>query len=188
MNKKKIRTQNINDLDDNKKATPKKQTPLNKSYKSITPKPSICRSLTVEYSSDSSEGPLSDIDDILQGNINDVDKHPLANLVFDPSNPYLDQVLERMSADDDEMSNDEVNVNSEKKTKRKRKKKNDLKMSPRKSLLLKQTQDKFAGDDDVPKTKAKPKVGVIRQLPISERTIYHGRNWVSYIIYYVGLC
>jgi len=178
-------------LDTNKKASPKKQTSLNKSNKgtlskSITPKSSICRSLTVEYSSDSSEGPLSDIDDILQGNINDVDKHPLANLVFDPSNPYLDQVLERMSADDDEMSNDEVNVNSEKKTKRKRKKKNDLKMSPRKSLLLKQTQDKFAGDDDVPKIKSKPKVGIIRQLPISERTIYHGRNWIPMTKYGEG--
>lgn len=90
--------------------------------KSIAPKQSVCRSLAVEYSSDSSEGPLSDIDDILTGNINDVEKHPLANLVFDPSNPYLDQVLEKMSADDDEMSNDEVNVASEKKIKRKRKK------------------------------------------------------------------
>jgi len=165
-----------------KKVTPKKMTPIKSNkcspMKSIAPKQSVCRSLAVEYSSDSSEGPLSDIDDILTGNINDVEKHPLANLVFDPSNPYLDQVLEKMSADDDEMSNDEVNVASEKKIKRKRKKRNDLKMSPRKSLLLKQTQDKLAEDEDVPKIKAKSKVGIIRQLPISERTIYHGRNWI----------
>jgi len=173
-----------------KKVTPKKMTPIKSNkcspMKSIAPKQSVCRSLAVEYSSDSSEGPLSDIDDILTGNINDVEKHPLANLVFDPSNPYLDQVLEKMSADDDEMSNDEVNVASEKKIKRKRKKKNDLKMSPRKSLLLKQTQDKLAGDEDVPKIKAKSKVGIIRQLPISERTIYHGRNWIPMTKYGEG--
>ena len=165
-----------------KVTTPKKQTP--KSNKGspafkITPKPSICRALTVEYSSDSSEGPLSDIDDILTGNINDVEKHPMANLVFDPSNPFLDQVLERMSADDDEMSNDEADASTEKKIKKKRKRKNDIKMSPRKSLLLKQTQDKLTVDDVTPKSKNKPKIGVIKQLPITERQIYHGRNWVS---------
>eukprot|EP00090_Calanus_glacialis_P014557 TRINITY_DN2336_c0_g1_i1.p1 TRINITY_DN2336_c0_g1~~TRINITY_DN2336_c0_g1_i1.p1 ORF type:complete len:1048 (-),score=339.89 TRINITY_DN2336_c0_g1_i1:321-3224(-) len=163
-----------------KVTTPKKQTP--KSNKGspafkITPKPSICRALTVEYSSDSSEGPLSDIDDILTGNINDVEKHPMANLVFDPSNPFLDQVLERMSADDDEMSNDEADASTEKKIKKKRKRKNDIKMSPRKSLLLKQTQDKLTVDDVTPKSKNKPKIGVIKQLPITERQIYHGRNW-----------
>jgi len=173
-----------------KTTTPKKLTTpkSNKGspFKNITPKPSICRSLAVEYSSDSSEGPLSDIDDILTGNINDVEKHPMANLIFDPSNPFLDQVLERMSADDDEMSNDEVEVAAEKKIKRKRKKKTDVKMSPRKSLLLKQTQDKLTVDDDTPKSKAKPKFGVSKQLPISERQIYHGRNWTPMTKYGEG--
>ena len=141
----------------------------------------------MEYSSDSSEGPLSDIDDILTGNINDVEKHPMANLVFDPSNPFLDQVLERMSADDDEMSNDEADISTEKKIKKKRKRKNDIKMSPRKSLLLKQTQDKLTVDDVTPKSKSKPKIGVIKQLPISERQIYHGRNWVSVFCFHLML-
>jgi len=135
------------------------------------------RVVSVEYSSDSSEGPLSDIDDILTGNVPDVDKHPLANIVFDPANPFLDQVLERMSANDDEMSVDEAETSIEKKVKKKKKRRNDVKMSPRKSLLLKQTQDKIAADDLSPKIKPK-KFGISRQLPLSERIIYHGRNWI----------
>jgi len=164
-----------------KKLTPKsnKSSPLPKTINPARPKPNHCRVLAVEYSSDSSEGPLSDIDDILTGNIKEVEKHPMANIIFDSSNPYLDQVLERMSADDDEMSNDEVGNSAEKKIKKKRKKRNDIKkMSPRKSLLLKQTQDKLTLDDESPKSKPKQKFGVIKQLPLSERTIYHGRNWI----------
>eukprot|EP00092_Neocalanus_flemingeri_P022542 GFUD01024444.1.p1 GENE.GFUD01024444.1~~GFUD01024444.1.p1 ORF type:complete len:1183 (+),score=255.92 GFUD01024444.1:131-3679(+) len=166
-----------------KLVTPKanKSFAIPSSIKPVTPKPSHCRVLAVEYSSDSSEGPLSDIDDILTGNIPDVDKHPMANIIFDSANPYLDQVLERMSAEDDEMSldeNDASAVKTEKKLKKKRKKRNEIKNSPRKSLLLKQTQDKLTTDEAVsPKSKPK-KFGVIRQLPLTERQIYHGRNWM----------
>ena len=48
---------------------------------------------------------------------------------------------------------------------------NDIKMSL-------QTQDKLAGNENLPIVKTESKVGIVRQLPISERMIYHGRNWV----------
>merc|ERR1712228_56942 len=97
---------------------PKKITPIKSNkcspVKPMKSKQSVCRSLSVEYASDSSEGPLSDIDDILTGNILDIEKHTLASIVFDPSNPHLEQVLERMSADDEEASEAEIIKSSEK--------------------------------------------------------------------------
>ena len=48
---------------------------------------------------------------------------------------------------------------------------NDIKMSL-------QTKDKLAGNENLPIVKTESKVGIVRQLPISERMIYHGRNWI----------
>jgi len=132
----------------------------------------------VEFHSESSDGFLSDIDDVLQGNIENLDSHPMKDLVFSTKNKYLGEVLQKLNNSDEEPSpekKEEVEVK-----KRGRKKKD----SPRKNLLKKKTARKFTvkenegkSEEKVSKKKGK-KTNKVTFLPLSERQIYHGRNWV----------
>merc|ERR1719270_2665955 len=144
------------------------------------------KKVSVQYSGDSSDGPLSDIDDILCGNISDPEKHPMKEAIFSPENRFLPQVLERMNGTgDDKDVNQDVKVNDESKKeevkKPRGKKKKD---SPRKTLLRKKTAKKLVvpdQEDSEPVVKQRlkeKKTKTVRFLPLSERQIYHGRNWV----------
>ena len=83
---------------------------------------------------------------------------------------------------DDEMSVDETDIRVQKKIKKKTKKRN-VKLSPRRALLLKQTEDKLTLDAVVsPRRKQK----VYKKLPLSERQMYHGRNWIPMAKYGEG--
>merc|ERR1711867_108692 len=72
------------------------------------------KKVSVQYSGDSSDGPLSDIDDILCGNISDPEKHPMKEVIFSPENKFLPQVLERINGTgDDKEERKEEKVNDE---------------------------------------------------------------------------
>ena len=145
------------------------------------------KKVSVQYSGDSSDGPLSDIDDILCGNISDPEKHPMKEVIFSPENKFLPQVLERINGTGDdkeerkeEKVNDEENVAAKVKKPRGKKKKD----SPRKTLLRKKTAKKLVvpeqeESEPIVKSRSKEKkTKTVRFLPLSERQIYHGRSWV----------
>jgi len=142
---------------------------------------SLSQGLAVEYSSDSSEGSISDIEDVLTETVPGADKDIFDAISCEAGiNVNIAHVF-GMSADD-EMSVDETDIRVQKKIKKKTKKRN-VKMSPRRALLLKQTEDKLTLDAVVsPRRKQK----VYKKLPLSERQMYHGRNWIPMAKYGEG--
>jgi len=133
----------------------------------------------VQNSKSSSDGPLSDIDDILKGNVSGIETHPMASFVFSPDNPNLENVLDRLNNPQPIEEEEEMDVEIKEKVKKKRKKKSDMKLStsPRKSVLMKQHNQRLKSED-TPETKSKPKKKFrVEKLPLSARQIYHGRNW-----------
>ena len=46
---------------------------------------------------DTSEGFLSDIDDILKGNVTDPESHPMREAIFSPNNKHVDDIMVRLS-------------------------------------------------------------------------------------------
>ena len=50
---------------------------------------------------DTSEGFLSDIDDILKGNVTDPESHPMREAIFSPQNKHLDEIMVRLSEKED---------------------------------------------------------------------------------------
>merc|ERR1719341_2561130 len=102
--------------------------------------------LPVAYSSDGSEGSLSDLEDMLPRNVLDFPIQEweevddiLIDLV-DDAIFELDLTVETRSADDELSVDDEQDSAKEPKMRKKWKKKTDLKMSPRRTILMKQTE------------------------------------------------
>jgi len=134
--------------------------------------------VVVQHNTSSEDGPLSDIDDILMGNVPEVDTHPLASYAFSNGNPHLEKLLHRRSnPESDPLPGEEES--SKEKVKRPRKKRSDAakKPSPRKSVLVKQHNKKIVKEDQEEPI-YKRKLGKVRKLPLEERQIYHGRNWI----------
>jgi hypothetical protein len=127
--------------------------------------------MKIEFSSDTgTEGPLSDIDDILTGSIPDLGTHPLANIVFNQSNPHLKDIMKRISGLDDD---EDTKVEAEPEKNRKERKK--VEKKPKAEGLQKKVLKKVHSDSDSGNTRRKI---IIQKLPLSSRQIYHGRNWV----------
>jgi len=132
----------------------------------------------VEFHSESSDGFLSDIDDVLQGNVENLDLHPMKDLVFSTKNKYLGEVLQKFNSDEEPTAEKQEEVEVKKRVSKKKKD------SPRKNLLKKKTARKFTVKENEEKSEEKihkkkgRKTNKLRFLPLSERQIYHGRNWV----------
>ena len=149
---------------------------------------------------DTSEGFLSDIDDILKGNVTDPESHPMREAIFSPQNKHLDEIMVRLSEKEDVVDEQPkpkktLNKNGKKKkseevSKNVKKKVPVKKPSPRKALLQKKTNKKFA-EVNSPEVKVKSPVVKetvqskkkkitrrVRLLPLAERQIFHGRNWI----------
>jgi len=133
--------------------------------------------MKIELSSDAgTEGPLSDIDDILSGSVPDIQDHPLGNIVFRKSNPHLKKIMKLMKSEvEDEVVGEdmiaegvskEVEMTTEKESKKAKKKP--------KAPGLKKVSKKVSSESDT--SRKMPKV---RKMPLSSRQIYHARNWVA---------
>jgi len=130
--------------------------------------------LPVEYSSDGSDGSLSDLEDMLARCVlnSPVEKQYDADIVIDEGTVVEES--DASSGADDELSVDEAQDTSKLKIKRKSKRKTDLKKSPRRMVLLKQTEDKL---------NMSPKVNRMKQSntkppPVDDKSVYHGRNFL----------
>jgi len=135
------------------------------------------RPVAIEFSSDAgTEGPLSDIDDILSGSVPDIQDHPLGDIVFRKSNPHLKKIMKMMKSEvEDEVVGEdiiaegvskEVEMTTEKESKKAKKKP--------KAPGLKKLSKKVESESDT--SRKMPKV---RKMPLSSRQIYHARNWVA---------
>merc|ERR1719361_2778979 len=108
--------------------------------------------MKIELSTDTgTEGPLSDIDDILSGSIPHLEDHPLAEAVFDPANKYLKEIKKKIS---EKKAKPEVE---------------------RKKVLKKAHERKRTDSDSSGKERQRIQ---IKKLPLASRQIFHGRNWV----------
>merc|ERR1712126_24885 len=132
----------------------------------------------VEFHSESSDGFLSDIDDVLQGNVENLDLHQMKDLVFSTKNKYLGEVLQKFNSDEEPTAEKQEEVEVKKRVSKKKKD------SPRKNLLKKKTARKITVKENEEKSEEKihkkkgRKTNKLRFLPLGERQIYHGRNWV----------
>jgi len=150
--------------------------------------------MKLEYSSGTgTEGPLSDIDDILTGAVPDLDSHPLADIVFRPSNPHLKDILKRIKPEVDKVKKVEKSREStpaydedDEKTaeqadrKKKERKVPDKKVKPevqRKKVLKKVSDARRSGSGSEGSERPRQRA-LVRKLPLSARQIYHGRSWV----------
>ena len=126
--------------------------------------------LKIEFSSDDTgtEGPLSDIDDILTGTLHNLESHPLAGIVFQETNPHLKKIMERISGGEQLEDPEEPEKEEEEPEKKKKEKK------PRAERKKKTQERSYSGSES---DKGRKKI-MIRKLPLSQRQIYHGRNWV----------
>ena len=146
------------------------------------------KKVAVTYTDDS-DVPLSDIDDILSGNISDVENHPMKQAIFSQDNKHLGEVLSKVHDQHDDIG-EKMNENSEhvqrinddalEVTKKRGRPKMKKKDSPRK-LLMKNTVKKFS-ESSKPSVKEPSQKKVtatkrLRFLPLSARPIVHGRNW-----------
>ena len=137
---------------------------------------------------DSSDGPLSDIDDILRGNIFDPETHPMKAAIFSQDNIHSDEILSRISqACEDESSSKQKQTKSTKeealKLKNGKKKVPVKKSGQGRTSFEKKSSKKFANqgrsDVSVNQNSKKRKVTrTVRMLPLTARQIYHGRNWI----------
>ena len=142
---------------------------------------------------DTSEGFLSDIDDILKGNVTDPENHPMREAIFSPNNKHVDDIMVRLSEKEDVVDeNPKIEKNlkkngnkkkNEEVSKIKKKKVIAKKPSPRKALLQKKTSKKFAEEksrevEETSHPKKKKTTRRVRLLPLAERQIFHGRNWI----------
>ena len=145
---------------------------------------------------ESSDGFLSDIDDILKGDITDPESHPMRDAIFSPNNKHRDEVMLRLSEKEDDVEEQpKPKMSTKKGIKNGNKKKSEevsktgkkkivvKKPSPRKALLKKKTNKKLAEEKsqevEEPVQPKKTKVTRrVRLLPLAERQIFHGRNWI----------
>ena len=157
----------------------------------------------LEFQSESSDGFLSDIDDILSGNIEDPKSHPMKDVIFSNKNRHLAAVLEKMSEHQEKikpkmtLKSEQEPVSKSKKRDsssdtgsegtetRKRGRPKKKVESPRRGLLKKAVSKKFATPAESQETatsskksRGKVKTKTVRYLPLAERRIFHGRNWV----------
>ena len=132
---------------------------------------------------ESSEGFLSDIDDILKGDVTDPETHPMKAAIFSAKNPHLDDVMARVSEKEDiDVGKPETN-SKQKRTKSKfdeapklksnKKKVPVKKHSQQRVVIQKKTSKKFADDGksnhtDNLKSKKNMKKRVVRMMPLSE--------------------
>lgn len=143
--------------------------------------------MKIEFSSDTgTEGPLSDIDDILSGSVVDLETHPLADIVFAKTNPHLKEIMKKISGSElDEPKAEPVedtNVDGEPEKKKKERKPKKKEEGPRRQVLKKEAgKRRYSGSSDSGQG-ARRKI-VIQKLPLSSRQIYHGRNWVPMTTY-----
>ena len=135
---------------------------------------------------DTSDGFLSDIDDILKGDVTDPESHPMREAIFSQNNKHLDEIMVRLSEKDDVVDEKPKSEKDSKKSGNKkkivevsksRKKKITVKKpSPRKALLQKKTSKKFAEvkSQEVEETcqpkKKKKTTRRVRLLPLAEET------------------
>jgi len=133
--------------------------------------------MKIEFSSDTgTEGPLSDIDDILSGSVPDIQDHPLGDIVFRKSNPHLKKIMKMMKSEvEDEVVGEdiiaeglakEVETPTEKESKKAKKKPK----APGSKKLSKKAESESDTSRKMPK---------VRKMPLSSRQIYHARNWVA---------
>jgi len=160
----------------------------------------------LEFQSESSDGFLSDIDDILSGNIEDPKSHPMKDVIFSNKNRHLAAVLEKMNSMSEHqekikpkmtLKSEQEPVSKSKKRdsssdtgsegteKRKRGRPKKKVESPRRGLLKKAVSKKFATPSEPQETatsskksRGKVKTKTVHYLPLAERRIFHGRNWV----------
>ena len=160
----------------------------------------------LEFQSESSDGFLSDIDDILSGNIEDPKSHPMKDVIFSNKNRHLAAVLEKMNSRSEHqekikpkmaLKSEQEPVSKSKKRdsssdtgsegteKRKRGRPKKKVESPRRGLLKKAVSKKFATPSEPQETatsskksQGKVKTKTVRYLPLAERRIFHGRNWI----------
>ena len=137
--------------------------------------------MKIELSTDTgTEGPLSDIDDILSGSIPHLEDHPLAEAVFDPANKYLKEIMKKISESEkeDKQSGADEEKECEAEKKAKEKKITEKKAKPeveRKKVLKKAHERKRTDSDSSGKERQRIQ---IKKLPLASRQIFHGRNWV----------
>ena len=137
--------------------------------------------MKIELSTDTgTEGPLSDIDDILSGSIPHLESHPLAEAVFDPSNKHLKDIMKKISESEkeDKQSGADENREYEAQKKVKEKKTTEKKAKPEveRKKVLKKAHERMQTDSDS-SGKGRQRVQ-IKKLPLNARQIFHGRNWV----------
>ena len=163
--------------------------PTSKTFNRSPPKKQRVR---LEFQSESSDGFLSDIDDILTGNIEDPQSHPMKEAIFSNKNKYLATVLERINSKNEQEnlpkvvridSSSDTGLDSKERRKRGRPKKKVE--SPRRGVLKKAVSKKFATPSEpqettanIKKSQGKVKTKTVRYLPLAERRIFHGLNWV----------
>lgn len=159
------------------------------SYNRSPPKKQRVR---LEFQSESSDGFLSDIDDILSGNIEDPQNHPMKDAIFSSKNKHLATVLEKINSESEQEDTPKVEVidsstdsGSDIKEKRKRGRPKKKVESPRRGLLKKTVSKKFAAPSvpqetaiSTKKSQGKVKTKTVRFLPLAERRIFHGLNWI----------
>ena len=159
------------------------------SYNRSPPKKQRVR---LQFQSESSDGFLSDIDDILTGNIEDPQRHPMKDAIFSSKNKHLAAVLEKINSESEQENTPKVeggdsssDTGSDIKEKRKRGRPKKKVESPRRGLLKKTVSKKFAAPSgpqetaiSTKKSQGKVKTKTVRFLPLAERRIFHGLNWI----------
>ena len=139
--------------------------------------------MKIELSTDTgTEGPLSDIDDILSGSIPHLESHPLAEAVFDPSNKHLKEIMKKISESEKEDKQNGADqkekreCEAEKKVKEKKTAEKKAKPEVERRKVLKKAHERMQTDSDS-SGKGRQRVQ-IKKLPLTSRQIFHGRNWV----------
>merc|ERR1719361_2127891 len=137
--------------------------------------------MKIELSTDTgTEGPLSDIDDILSGSIPHLEDHPLAEAVFDPANKYLKEIMKKISESEKEDkqsgADEEKECEAEKKAKEKKITEKKAKSEVERKKVLKKAHERKRTDSD---SSGKERQRIqIKKLPLASRQIFHGRSWV----------
>ena len=137
--------------------------------------------MKIELSTDSgTEGPLSDIDDILSGSIPHLESHPMAEAVFNPSNKHLKEIMRKITQSEKEEKQTEFasHQESEKNLKEKKAAETKVRPEPERKKVVKKVKERVQMDSSDSSCGKGRQRALIKKLPLTSRQIFHGRNWV----------
>ena len=137
--------------------------------------------MKIELSTDSgTEGPLSDIDDILSGSIPHLESHPMAEAVFNPSNKHLKEIMKKITQSEKEEKQTEsaARQESEKNLKEKKAAETKVRPEPERKKVVKKVKERPQMDSSDSSCGKGRQRALIKKLPLTSRQIFHGRNWV----------